>query len=139
MDAENNHRFLSTLLPSLRGGNADEAIQGRQVPCWHPLDCFASLAMTFLSMGFLILALPSPAFAGQAEVRDVARVNNCPPKKIEVYQQILGDAGETVYRVECVLPKVVGGDKDAPQPSAMLISCVQNLCIMLRPIADTKK
>src|SRR5690606_30457970 len=46
--------FLPFNRSSLRGGPADEAIQGRQAPGSRPLDCFAplrSLAMTDAGRG----------------------------------------------------------------------------------------
>jgi hypothetical protein len=87
-----------------------------------------------------ILIHSLPAYAGQAEVRDVAIGNNCPPKKIEVYHQELGANGDTVYRVQCTLPKTVGDtDKEAKPPDAILVTCEQNLCEMLRPVALDKK
>jgi hypothetical protein len=39
--------FLEIRTPSWRGGEADEAIQGKRFKLKHPLlDCFAALAMT---------------------------------------------------------------------------------------------
>ncbi len=90
-----------------------------------------------LCIALLALA-PVPAFAGQAEVRDVALANNCPPKKTEVYQQTLGQMGETVYRVECTVPKTVNADA-APPANAVLISCVQNMCSLLQTVSADKK
>ena len=83
------------------------------------------------------------AHAGQPEAREAARNANCPPKKIEVYQQSLGGEGHVVYRVQCTLPKTVGtadsGDAAAGVPDALLIGCDQNLCRVLRAVADEKK
>lgn len=88
-------------------------------------------AILFVLMS--MLASPS-AQAGQAEVRDVAISNNCPPKKIEVYRQVMGAGGGTVYQVQCTLPKTVGKtDGDAKPPDALLVSCDMNLCSALRP------
>lgn len=88
----------------------------------------------------LMLGLCGAAQAGQAEVRDVAIANNCPPKKIEVYQQELGENGNTVYRVQCTMPKTVGAaNTTAKPPDTLLISCKQNLCDMLRSETMDKK
>ena len=92
-----------------------------------------ALAAVMLALG------AAQAHAGQAEVRDVARLNNCPPKKIEVYQQALGAMGETIWRVECVLPKTVGTASATPTANAILIGCVQNLCEFLRPVESGGK
>jgi hypothetical protein len=90
--------------------------------------------ITLFAFGLLFAA--APAYAGQAEVRDVAMSNNCTPKKIEVYKQNLGGDADSVYRVTCTIPKLVGpADADAPKPpDALLVGCTQNLCEMLRPL-----
>ena len=91
-----------------------------------------------LSCGFLLCA--AAAYADQPEAREVARLNNCPPKKIEVYQQSLGSEGATIYRVECTLPKTVGASANAAaMPDALLISCDKSLCELLRPVKEDKK
>jgi hypothetical protein len=93
--------------------------------------------MRFITAIFFacLLLAANRAEAGQAEVRDVALNNNCAPKKVEVYQQSLGVDGETIYRVQCTLAKTVGAaDGAAKPPDALLVSCVQNLCEMLRPV-----
>jgi hypothetical protein len=93
----------------------------------------------FPLLTFAVLS-PGSALAGQAEVRDVAIVNNCTPKKIEVFKQTLGEAGETIYRVQCTLPKAVGAAETAAKPpDAILVSCKQNLCEMLRPVMMEQK
>ena len=87
------------------------------------------------------LGFSAAAHAGQPEAREAARSANCPPKKIEVYQQSLGGSGQTVYRIECSLPKTVGetaGDV-AAAPTALLIGCDQSLCTVLRPVTAEKK
>ena len=93
-----------------------------------------------LAIAPLLVALLSTqsVWAGQAEVRDVAIANNCPPKKVEVYQHAIGADGETIYRVTCTLPKVVG-EATAPAADALMISCVQNLCTPTTPITVEKK
>lgn len=98
--------------------------------------------MKFITAIFLLglLLAAGRAEAGQAEVRDVALANNCTPKKIEVYKQSLGASGDTVYRVQCNLPKAVGADPGAAKPpDAILVSCTQNLCDMLRAVSMDKK
>lgn len=88
----------------------------------------------------LTLGASGAALAATAEVRDVALANNCPPKKIEIYKQALGGGGDTVYRVQCTLPKTAGattteGEDAQKPPDALLIGCKQNLCDLLRPVS----
>ena len=85
----------------------------------------------------LILGFACPARADQAEVREIARNNNCPPKKIDVYQQSLGTEGQTIYRVQCTMPKVV--DDASKGPDELLIGCRDSLCALLRPYEEQKK
>jgi hypothetical protein len=85
---------------------------------------------------FSLFALP--AFAGQPEAREVARINNCPPKKIDVYQNQVGRDSETVYQVTCTMPKTT--DKgSANMPDALLIGCDGSLCELIRPLSLDKK
>ncbi|MDD5587379.1 MAG: hypothetical protein PHY92_10585 [Alphaproteobacteria bacterium] len=89
---------------------------------------------------FLLYALfgTTEVFAAAAEAREVARINNCPPKKIEVYQQTLGNEGKTIYRVECNLPKAK--DENAVQTAdALLVQCNGSLCSLLRPVESANK
>ncbi|MFA4994066.1 MAG: hypothetical protein WC521_02040 [Bdellovibrionales bacterium] len=86
----------------------------------------------------LVFFFAAPAFAGTSEVREVARLNNCPPKKIEVVQNFLGGAGKTVYQVSCNLPKMTGSES-ASGSDAILIGCDQSLCTLMRPISAEKK
>ncbi|MER2520445.1 MAG: hypothetical protein ABTQ34_07140 [Bdellovibrionales bacterium] len=98
------------------------------------LGYIAALVAIFVSAG-----LSSPSWAGTAEARETARLNNCPPKKIEVYRQTMGEVGETVYRIECNLPKMTDATLKGPQASALLVSCVNALCHAMRPLkAETK-
>jgi hypothetical protein len=90
-------------------------------------------------LALFVFASPLTAHADMPEAKEVARINNCPPKKIEVYQQSLGSEGKTIYRVECTLPKTVGGDGSAPKASALLISCDDTICTLLRPVMNEKK
>jgi hypothetical protein len=95
--------------------------------------------ITAILFACLLLAA-GQAQAGQAEVRDVAIANNCPPKKIEIYTQALGGDGAIVYRVQCTMPKTVGAaDSSAKPADALLVSCKQSLCEMLRPVASDAK
>jgi len=96
--------------------------------------------MRLVVVVFLLYAMMglAPVSAASSDAREVARLNNCPPKKIEVYQQTLGTGGRTVYRVECNLPK--GKDEQAVQTAdAVLIQCDGSLCDLLRPVATTTK
>jgi hypothetical protein len=95
-------------------------------------------AIALLIVSVMCLAV-QPAYADQATVKEVARNNNCPPKKIEVYQQSLGPEGETVYRVECNLPKMVGDQSPGSAANALLIGCHDSLCELLRPVEEQKK
>ena len=54
---------------------------------------------------FLALVCLDAHATEQAQAREVARLNNCPVKKIEVYQNSLGETGQTIYRVQCNMPK----------------------------------
>lgn len=86
-----------------------------------------------------LTALPVTAFAGQAEVRDVALSNNCPPKKVEIYKQQLGTDGEVVYRVQCNVPKTTGDNGGTPPNDTIMISCRQNLCAFVRSLPSGSK
>ncbi len=99
------------------------------------VHAFAAAAL--LALG--ALAFPVTVRAGTAEVREVARMNNCAPKKIEIYQQALGLDGHTVYRVDCNMPKAVGPAGDTKPADALLIDCDATLCQMLRPMSAEKK
>ncbi len=81
----------------------------------------------------------APAFAGQPEARETARINNCNPKKIDVYQNQLGSAGKVIYQVTCTLPKTTDTSASSAAPDTLLISCDQSLCELLRPMAADKK
>ncbi len=71
--------------------------------------------------------------AAVVDAREVARINNCAPKKIEVFQQTLGIEGKTIYRVECNLPKAK--DEDTVKlADALLIQCTGSLCGLLRMV-----
>lgn len=85
------------------------------------------------------MALPAIAFAGQAEVREVALSNNCAPKKVEIYKQELGADGEVVYRIQCNLPKTTGDSGGAPPNDTILVSCHQNLCAFVRALPSGSK
>jgi hypothetical protein len=86
----------------------------------------------------LTMSLAHQALAADpAQAREVARINNCPPKKIAVYEQSLGAQGKTIYRVDCTMPKGSGGD--APTASSLLVSCDESLCEMLRPLPPDSK
>jgi len=86
----------------------------------------------------ITLGLASLAHAAtQADAREIARINNCPPKKIDVYQQSLGPNGETIFRVDCLMPKSQGDT--GPTADALLIKCDQTLCTLLRPLTSEKK
>ncbi|MDD2326070.1 MAG: hypothetical protein PHW63_08760 [Alphaproteobacteria bacterium] len=86
----------------------------------------------FFLVTSMVLPVPCAQAAG-AEAREVARLNNCTPKKVEVYQQKVGSEAQTIYKVECVTPKAVD-DKGPQAASAVLIQCNGGLCAMLRPL-----
>lgn len=90
----------------------------------------------------LTLALfSSVAMAGEtSQAREVARMNNCPPKKIEVFQQALGNSAKVTYRVDCIMPKATGTkDSKEKPPESILVSCEGGLCDYLRPYVAEKK
>lgn len=94
--------------------------------------------MRFFVVLMLGMMLAHSAFAAdQAQAKEVARLNNCPPKKIEVYQQTLGTQGQTIYRVDCNMPK--GKGEDTPTANALLINCDESLCELLRPLPPDSK
>jgi hypothetical protein len=94
------------------------------------------VAKLFILLYVLIGAGVSHA-AAPADAREVARNYNCPPKKIEVYQQSLGREGKTVYRVECNLPKAKD-EKAIQTATALLVQCDGNLCALLRSVTKDK-
>ena len=73
----------------------------------------------------------------QSQAREVARLNNCPVKKIEVYQNSLGSTGSTTYRVQCNMPKTVGQEGTAPD--TLLIGCETGVCQLMRTAVGEKK
>ncbi len=83
----------------------------------------------------LFLIAPDALAASTAEVRYVSIENNCPPKKIEVYNQKVGDQAEVTYRVECDNEKSV--DETAKTASSIIIRCRYNLCSFVRPVLPT--
>lgn len=87
---------------------------------------------------FALLAVASNANAAdQAQAKEVARLNNCPPKKIEVFQQTLGIDGKTIYHVDCNMPK--SKSEGAPTSNALLISCNESICELLRSLPPDSK
>ena len=87
----------------------------------------------------LALLATLPAYAGQPEAREVARLNNCAPKKIEVYQSVLGGSGKTLYQITCNMPKATDPNAKGNMPDALLIGCSQSLCELIRPLSLDKK
>lgn len=82
--------------------------------------------MRFVIGLVVALLMSGNACAGLAEVRDAARQSNCPPKKIEVLRQSVGNSNETLYQVECNLPKAK--DAKADQSKRITVKCQLNLC-----------
>ena len=87
----------------------------------------------------LALLVASPAFAGQPEAREVARLNNCTPKKIDVYANQLGGEGKTIYQIACTLPKTTDKDASKDVPDSLLVACDESLCEVMRAVAPEKK
>lgn len=79
---------------------------------------------TVLAGAAAMLLSALPARASQAEARSVALAANCKPGKIEPLRQIVGGAGETVYKVSCT----GGKSKDA----FVLVQCRVHQCVLLR-------
>ena len=79
---------------------------------------------TVLAVAAAMLAPVFPAAASQAEARSVALAANCKPGKIEPLRQIVGGAGETVFKVSCT----GGKSKDA----FVLVQCRVHQCVLLR-------
>src|SRR5277367_6746784 len=100
-------------------------------------------AMRFVAAILFVLTLfgaAPPAFADidQVEAREVARINNCTPTKISVFQQSLGTEGTTIYRVDCNMPKT-DDPNAAKTANALLVNCKKNLCELLRPLTAESK
>ncbi len=93
--------------------------------------------LRLLAACLIALVYAFPAFAGQSEAREVARLNNCPPKKIEVVQNYPGGVGKVVYKVSCNLPKTTEENKEGAD--AILIQCDQSLCSLIRSVAASQK
>ncbi len=90
---------------------------------------------------FFLLCLllgAADAHAALSDAREVARLNNCTPKKVEAVQQTLGATGNTLYRVECTLPKSKD-DSAAKTADAVLIQCDGSICGLLRPLVSENK
>ncbi|NDG05224.1 MAG: hypothetical protein EB121_07775 [Alphaproteobacteria bacterium] len=81
-------------------------------------------------MACWLLLMPT-AQSAPADARETARLNNCQPKKLDIYQQTMGSNGSTTYQVECVVAK--GKDDAAKSPDALLIRCEGSICTLLRP------
>ncbi len=90
--------------------------------------------IVFYLMAIFVI-IPSPSYASASQAREVARINNCIPKKIEVYNQKIGADTQTVYKVACNMPKV-STSNSAQVANALLVRCNGSLCQMLRPIKD---
>ena len=56
-----------------------------------------------LLLAFIFTLIAPSAHADQPEAKEVARINNCAPKKIEVYKNTLGSSAKTIYQV--IYPK----------------------------------
>ncbi|MDX9690635.1 MAG: hypothetical protein EOM37_03080 [Proteobacteria bacterium] len=91
------------------------------------------LILLLVALAFVSMHATSVG-AASVDAREVARMNNCVPKKIDIYQQTLGARPQTTYRVECVLPKTVATDLVAQPVNAVLIQCSGSLCKMLRAV-----
>src|SRR5579871_6458198 len=86
----------------------------------------------------LLAASNANADLNQVSAREVARNNNCTPTKIDTYQQSLGSEGSTTYQVTCAAPKLA--DANAPKPaSALLVTCRDNMCELLKPVQGETK
>ena len=94
----------------------------------------AAIFFCALLAGF---GLPAQA-SDQVQAREIARLNNCPPKKIEVYQASVGREASTIYRVTCDLPKAVGASS-GPAADGVLISCNESLCSFMHAVAAEGK
>ena len=97
--------------------------------------------MAAILFALVVFAAPAAkADINQIQAREVARNNNCTPKKVDIYQQSLGPEGSTIYRVDCNMPKTADANANAPKGAdSLLISCNDNLCELLRPIVGAAK
>ena len=92
--------------------------------------------LVVLALALITLTLPAHA-SEQSQAREVARLNNCPVKKIEVYQNSLGSTGKTIYRVQCNMPKATG--QESVGDDTLLIGCDTGVCELVRPTVMDKK
>jgi len=94
------------------------------------------LSFVFMAIGLILSS--SQSLAANADAREIARINNCTPKKIEVFKQTLGANGNTIYRVECIVAK--SKDENAAKTAdAMLVGCQGSLCEIVRPVSSSEK
>jgi hypothetical protein len=82
----------------------------------------------------VLLSYVSSAQATTAEAREVARLYNCSPKKIEVMRSLLGAPSQTLYRVDCNMPKVSGDAGGGATAESVLVKCEGSLCEMIRAV-----
>lgn len=92
----------------------------------------------FFALAALCFAGIAQADTAQVQAREVARINNCVPKKIAVYQQTVGPEGDTIYRVDCTVAKATN-ENAKPGADALLIDCQAGTCSLLRPLAAESK
>jgi hypothetical protein len=89
-----------------------------------------NFAMRSLLFILILLLAPLPAFAGQAEAKDLARSLNCTVKNITVQSKTTGDVPTTLYKVEC---EVTGGSDEAKKANGtMLIRCEGPMCSLFK-------
>jgi len=86
---------------------------------------------------FLLLAVPALADE-QMQAREIARLNNCDPKKISIYQQRPGADGNTIYQVDCTPAKTLDTTATS-SATALLIGCDGDLCTLRQPVAEAGK
>ena len=98
---------------------------------------FVMRFFAFTLLSFLLL-YACPAFSGPFEAREVARMGNCTPKKIEVVSNNLNQSSQTIYRIECNMPKV-RADGVPNQSEAVLVRCTGAICDLLRAVPKNEK
>jgi hypothetical protein len=86
--------------------------------------------MRFAFFLFVCL-LPLSAFAGTAEVKELARNYNCQVTEIVPTGTQTGEEDSMTYRVGCALPDTVSAE-DKKANSSLVIKCSGSLCALVK-------
>jgi hypothetical protein len=78
-----------------------------------------------------LLLAPLPAYAGQAEAKELARNYNCAVTGVTEQSKAVGEAEITTYKVNCLLPASTSAEQQKSNGS-LLIRCSAALCSLLK-------